>query len=78
MSNYTPKLPSSLSLAAPPARSSSYYFYATSWANVAPAIEPQLATQLAADLESMIEGKLTAKGVLRALDSQLAKLRKAS
>ncbi len=78
LSDYTPKLPSSLSLAAPPARSSLYYFYATSWADVAPAIVPQLQTQLQADLESMIEGKLTANGVLTALDSQLAKLRKAS
>jgi hypothetical protein len=78
MSNYTPTLPSSLSLAAAPARSSSYYFYATSWADVAPAIVPQLQTQFQADLESMIEGKLTANGVLTALDSQLAKLRKAS
>ncbi len=78
MSDYTPTLPSSLSLAAAPARSSSYYFYATSWADVAPAIVPQLQTQFQADLESMIEGKLTANGVLTALDSQLAKLRKAS
>lgn len=78
MSNYSPSLPSVLKLAAPAARSSSYYFYATSWAEIAPLIEPHLAVELGADLESMIEGKLTVSGVLRALDSQLAKLRKSS
>jgi raffinose/stachyose/melibiose transport system substrate-binding protein len=78
MSNYTPTLPSALSLAAAAVRSSNYYFFATSWADVAPQIEPHLATELAADLESMIQGKLTVNGVLRALDSQLATLRKSS
>ena len=78
MSNYSPSLPSSLSLAVAPARSSSYYFTATSWAAIAPAIEEQLAVELGADLESMIQGKLTVNGVLRALDSQLAKLKKSS
>lgn len=78
MSNYSPSVPSVLRLAAPAARSSSYYFYATSWAKVAPQIEPHLAVELGADLENMIEGKMTATGVLRALDSQLAKLRTSS
>jgi raffinose/stachyose/melibiose transport system substrate-binding protein len=78
MSNYSPPVPSVLTLAAAAARTSNYYFYATSWANVDPKIEPHLATELSADLESMIQGKLTVHGVLRALDSQLATLRKSS
>ena len=78
MSNYSPPVPSALTLAAAAVRSSKYYFYATSWADVAPQIEPHLATELGADIESMIQGKLTVNGVLRALDSQLATLRKSS
>ena len=65
MSNYSPPVPSALTLSAAAARSSSYYFFATSWANVAPKIEPHLAVELGADLESMIQGKLTVNGVLR-------------
>ena len=78
MSDYSPTLPSALSLAVAPARSSNYYFTATSWAASAPSIEAQLAVELGADLERMIEGKLTVNGVLRALDAQLATLRKSS
>lgn len=78
MSNYSPVLPSALRLAEPAAKNSRYYFYATSWAKVAPAIEPHLAVELGADLERMIEGKISVNGLLRGLDSQLAKLRKSS
>ncbi len=67
MSNYSPPVPSVLTLAAAAARTSNYYFFATSWANVAPQIEPHLATELGADLESMIQGKLTVHGVLRGI-----------